>query len=189
MLKWAYRIARKILFWLRILLSSIFLSSFSRSIKPGWVVYDTVFINAFLNFLFIEKENIYIKILRKTDKVFQRCGFGSVLGRIRKFWAIRIRHNLYGAGSLHHQANKGRKTGFRGTLLRLLYYFLRLKSNTFSCHLESHWRKEQDPDPEPDLDPWVSVTRGSGSVPNVTDPQQCSILSLLGASSFGLKKE
>jgi len=43
----------------------------------------------------------------------------------------------------------------------------------FCLYCEGHWRKEQDPDPDPD--PLLRGTdpRGSGSVPNLTDPEHC----------------
>jgi hypothetical protein len=80
----------------------------------------------------------------------------------------------WGSGfvSFHHQAKIVRKT-LIPTVLWLLYDFLSLKNDVtvasksnklknleeeiiFSCHLEDHWRKQEDP--EPDLDPLARDT-------------------------------
>jgi hypothetical protein len=45
------------------------------------------------------------------------CESGSV-----GYWTIRIRHNLYGFGSLHQQAKKERKA-MSSTIFLLLFYF------------------------------------------------------------------
>ncbi len=139
------------------------------------------------------------------------------------FWAhrIRIRNYLhgsgFGSGSFHHQAKIVRR------ILILLFYdfksdFLSLKNNGnllsksnrqikkyFCWHLEGHWRKEHELDPDPlvrgtDPDPYPNVmdpehwsehwficfpdplVRGTDEliririrIPNVTDPEHCRL--------------
>ncbi len=45
---------------------------------------------------------------------------------------------------------------------------LKSKKLIFCWHLESHWRKKQDPDPEPDVTQWYG---SPDPYQNVTDPQ------------------
>ncbi len=84
------------------------------------------------------------------------CGSGSV---------NQIYGSGSGSGSFYHQAKIVRKI-LISTVLWLVDEFLSLKTDEnvpsirnkkkliFCWHLESHWRKEQDPNP----DPYVSVT-------------------------------
>jgi hypothetical protein len=64
------------------ILEPIFLCSFSQARVRGTIFYKT----AFLNFLFIGNENIFIKILRKIDKV-PYSALWIWISKIRKFLA------------------------------------------------------------------------------------------------------